>query len=177
MIHKAWSNVEEVPYCFSRSSVKFQGHTAKKKLLILTQIGHFRTVAPVWIHQWLQNYAKSLKWHRRGAGLFFGVIHQISRSHGLKNQWFESNLSKITRPVAAIKSLRFALFLGVLSGLLFFPAVVPRDIRVCGFLCCWLSVGGGVGGVLVWSLGWVFSGCGLRLLRLLSFVVFCLAVG
>ena len=36
-------------------------------------------------------------------------IHQISRSHVLKNRWFKSNLSKITRPVAAIKSLRFAL--------------------------------------------------------------------
>ena len=30
MMHKAWSNIEEVPYCFSRSSIKFQGHTAKK---------------------------------------------------------------------------------------------------------------------------------------------------
>ena len=30
MMHKAWSRIEEVPYCFSRSSVKFQGHTAKK---------------------------------------------------------------------------------------------------------------------------------------------------
>ena len=30
MMHKAWSSVEEVPYCFSRSSVKFQGHTALK---------------------------------------------------------------------------------------------------------------------------------------------------
>ena len=30
MMHKAWSSIEEVPYCFSRSSVKFQGHTAKK---------------------------------------------------------------------------------------------------------------------------------------------------
>ena len=39
--------------------------------------------------------------------LFVKVIHQISRSHGLKNLRFESNLSKITRPVAAIKSLRF----------------------------------------------------------------------
>ena len=48
-------------------------------------------------------------WYRRGALLFFEVIHQISRSHGLKNRWFGSNLSKITRPVAAIKSLRFAL--------------------------------------------------------------------
>ena len=44
--------------------------------------------------------------------MFFRVIHQISRSHGLKNRRFESNLSKITRPVAAIKSLRFALFRG-----------------------------------------------------------------
>ena len=26
MMHKAWSIIEEVPYCFSRSSVKFQGH-------------------------------------------------------------------------------------------------------------------------------------------------------
>ena len=38
------------------------------------------------------------------------VVHQISRSHGLKSWWFESNLGKITRPVAAIKSLRFVLF-------------------------------------------------------------------
>ena len=30
MMHKAWSNIEEVPYCFSRSSVKFQGHMALK---------------------------------------------------------------------------------------------------------------------------------------------------
>ena len=30
MMHKAWNSIEEVPYCFSRSSVKFQGHTALK---------------------------------------------------------------------------------------------------------------------------------------------------
>ena len=30
MMHKAWSSIEEVPYYFSRSSVKFQGHTALK---------------------------------------------------------------------------------------------------------------------------------------------------
>ena len=29
-MHKAWSSIEEVPYCFSRSSVIFQGHTALK---------------------------------------------------------------------------------------------------------------------------------------------------
>ena len=30
MRHKAWSSIEEVPYCFSRSSLKFQGHIALK---------------------------------------------------------------------------------------------------------------------------------------------------
>ena len=30
MLHKAWSSIVEVPYCFSRSSVKFQGRTALK---------------------------------------------------------------------------------------------------------------------------------------------------
>ena len=30
MMHKAWSSIEEVPKCFSRSSVKFQGHMALK---------------------------------------------------------------------------------------------------------------------------------------------------
>ena len=30
MIHRAWSSIVEVPYCFSRSYVKFQGHTALK---------------------------------------------------------------------------------------------------------------------------------------------------
>ena len=30
MIHKAWSSIEEMPYCFWGSSVKFLGHTAQK---------------------------------------------------------------------------------------------------------------------------------------------------
>ena len=30
MMHRAWSSKVEVPYCFSRSSVKFQGHAALK---------------------------------------------------------------------------------------------------------------------------------------------------
>ena len=30
MTHKACSRIEEVSFCFSRSSVKFQGHTALK---------------------------------------------------------------------------------------------------------------------------------------------------
>ena len=30
MMHRAWCGIEKVPYCFSRSSVKFQGHIALK---------------------------------------------------------------------------------------------------------------------------------------------------
>ena len=30
MMHKAWRRIDKGPYCFSRSYVKFEGHTAKK---------------------------------------------------------------------------------------------------------------------------------------------------
>ena len=40
---------------------------------IFTRIERFRTVTPVWIHQWFWNDAQSLKYHRRGALLFFKV--------------------------------------------------------------------------------------------------------
>ena len=30
MMHRPWSSIVEVPYCFSRSNIKFQGHTALK---------------------------------------------------------------------------------------------------------------------------------------------------
>ena len=30
MMHIAWSSIEEVPYCPSRSSIKFEGHTGQK---------------------------------------------------------------------------------------------------------------------------------------------------
>ena len=60
MMHKAWSSIEEVPYCFSRSSVKFQGHTVLRSSN-LTQIGSFGTVTPVWIHRWLWNVTQSFK--------------------------------------------------------------------------------------------------------------------
>ena len=50
---KAWSSIEEVLYAISMSCVKFQGHTAKKASM-LAQIGRFRTLTPVWNHQWLR---------------------------------------------------------------------------------------------------------------------------
>ena len=66
---------------------KGQGQRSKVKVTeVTTQLNHFRTVTPVWIHIWWWNDAYSLMLLRRGALLFFKVIHQISRSHGSKNR-------------------------------------------------------------------------------------------
>ena len=82
--------------------IVFQGHpsnlkvTQDKKWLILTRIERFRTVTQVWIHQWIRNGAQSLMECRRGALLFFKVIHQISRSYGTKNLfWPELSVSQL----------------------------------------------------------------------------------
>ena len=74
MMHNAWNNIEKVPYSFSRSNVKLQGHVAKKKFRFF--LGHPSNF----------KVTQAEKWQ------------------------FQSNLSKITRPAAVIKSLRFALF-------------------------------------------------------------------
>ena len=96
MIHKAWSSIEEMPYCFWGSSENFSV-TRLTQLSILTRIERFRTVTTIRIHQWVWNDAQSLKWHRRGALLFFKVIHQISRSHGSKNRriWPKLGVSRL----------------------------------------------------------------------------------
>ena len=76
-IHIWWWNdaqslsIEEVPYCFSRSSVKLQGHTVQKICQFFTQIERFRIVTPVWIDRWISNNAQSLTLYGRGALLFF----------------------------------------------------------------------------------------------------------
>ena len=63
------TSMQWVPYCFSRSSVKFQGRTGQKTS-ILTQIWRFRTVTLVWINWRLWNDAQSSKQHRGGALVF-----------------------------------------------------------------------------------------------------------
>ena len=54
----------------SDAYAKGQGQRSKVKVTeVKTPLDRFRSVTPVWIHQW----------HRRGALLFFKVIRQISR--------------------------------------------------------------------------------------------------
>ena len=54
---------------------------------------------------------------------------EISRSHWLKNRWFRSDLSKITRPVAAVKSLRIALLL--IYAIISYFSLSPPNIVLC----------------------------------------------
>ena len=50
---KAWSSIEEVPYCFWRSSVKFQGHSAKKNRRFWPKLGFLDrkidNLNPIWV--------------------------------------------------------------------------------------------------------------------------------
>ena len=72
MLHKAWNSKGEVPYCFPRSSIKFQDHTGQ----------NITDFDPNWAFPDYKPVAafKSLRF------ALFKVIHQISRSHGSKNR-------------------------------------------------------------------------------------------
>ena len=85
MVHKAWSRIEKMPYCFSRSYVKLQGHTALKIV----------DFDPNWAFpDCISSLESSMatKWCTKLAVTFkrcpivFKVILQISRSHGSKNR-------------------------------------------------------------------------------------------
>ena len=72
MLHKAWNSKGEMPYCFSRSFIKFQGHTVQ----------NITDFDPNWAFPDYRPVAafKSLRF------ALFKVIHQISRPHGSKNR-------------------------------------------------------------------------------------------
>ena len=85
-----WNGAQSLKQHRRYALLFFRGHpsnfevTRDKKSPILTRIEHFQTVAPVWIRWWLWNDAQSLIWYRRGGLLFFEVLYQVSRSHGLQ---------------------------------------------------------------------------------------------
>ena len=70
MLHKAWNSKEEMPYCFPRSSIKFQGHTGQ----------NITDFDPNWAFSDYRPVAafKSLRF------ALFRVIHQISSHTGWK---------------------------------------------------------------------------------------------
>ena len=115
MVHKAWSSIEEVPFCFRRSSIIFQGHKG----------WHITNFDPNWAFLDCKSSLNSpmdLKWRTR-----LDIVYKkcpivfpghpsnftVTRAEKL-TIWIQF---EITRPVAAIKSLRFALLLTYLKML------------------------------------------------------------
>ena len=78
MLHKAWNSKEEMPYCFPRSSIEFQGHTGQ----------NITDFYPNWA---FPNY----------------------------------------RPVAAFKSLRFALFVNATMLITVYQTIALTSISWC----------------------------------------------
>ena len=113
-MHKVWSGTGELRYYLSGSPIKFKGHAGKTST-IWPRLERFRTITLIWFEGWLWNDVHSLYEHARGATLFSEVIHQISRSHEPKNLRLRSDLAKITRTIAAMKSPGIALFISTLS--------------------------------------------------------------
>ena len=108
MMDKVWSSREEVAYCFSRSSIKFQGRRGQK-IADFDPNWAFVTVTQVWLQGWLRNDAQSLMWYRRGALLFSKVIHQIPKSHRIKYRQFrpEWSVNLLTVTPVWIHNLKF----------------------------------------------------------------------
>ena len=109
MFHRAWSNIREMPRCSLRSSIKFQGHMWQKSP-IFTQIVHFRTVTP----EFTNGYEMLHKaWNSKGQMSYCFPRSSIKfQGHAGQNITdFDPNCAfPDYRPVAAFKSLRFALF-------------------------------------------------------------------
>ena len=76
-----------------------------KNSQIFTQIRYFWTVIPIWIHRWFEMMHTA--WCSiKEVPCCFSFDFKITLA---ENRRFEFSLGKITRPVAAIKYLRFAL--------------------------------------------------------------------
>ena len=138
MMHKTWSSIEEVPYYFSVSSVKIKGHTRQKfadfdhrrcallfPMSSVTFWGHRRPKRSNFDPNWSfpdcnssLNSPMVLKWCTKLA--HWHSIDKVSYCFVRSSIKFPGHMgpkvndlnpisSKNTRPVAAIKSLRFAL--------------------------------------------------------------------
>ena len=82
IIVSSWNFLELSPRTrvTSMQKVKVRGQRSKVKVTeVTTQLSRFQTVTAVWIHIWWWNDTYSLMLLRRGALLFFKVIHQILR--------------------------------------------------------------------------------------------------
>ena len=95
-------------YCFPRSSIKFKGHTGQKNRQFWPKL----SVSGLWLQFEFTNGFEMM--HKAWCSIDEVPYYHLRSS--IKFQGYTgwkidgSNLSMIIRPVAAIKSLRFALF-------------------------------------------------------------------
>ena len=111
MMHKAWSSIEEVPYCFSRSYVKLQGRTAQK-IIDFDPNWEFPDYNSIQF-EFNDDYEMLHKaWNSKGEMPYCFPRSSIKfQGHTGQNITdFDPNWAFLDyRPVAAFKSLRFAL--------------------------------------------------------------------
>ena len=87
MMHRTWSSIVEVPYCFSRAYVKFQGHTALK-IFEFDPNWAFPDCNSSLNSPMAMKCCTKLETAKERCPIVFQVIHQISRSHGTKHHRF-----------------------------------------------------------------------------------------
>ena len=111
MMHKACSSIEEVPYCFSRSSVKFQGHTALKIIEFHPNWAFPDCSSSLNSPMGMKCCTKLETAKERCPIVFQGhpSNFKVTRDKNITD-FYPNWAFPDYRPVAAFKSLRFALF-------------------------------------------------------------------
>ena len=72
IMHKVWSWIEDLPYCFSETSVKFQSHMHRKfKLELQSRNAQFRSKSTIVLAEWPWNFADDLENNRAALLCYF----------------------------------------------------------------------------------------------------------
>ena len=108
MFHKAWNSKGEVPFCFPRSSVKFQGHTVQNitdfdpnwAFLDYRPVAAFKSLRFalfMTIRSFDGNDLCSQRWKCIGASYLLVVILS---DDGLARSWYQARKSKLNYLIA-----------------------------------------------------------------------------
>ena len=108
MMHKTSRGIEEVPYCFSRSSIPFECRTGQE-VAKLTQSAAFPDDNSSLNSKMAMKWCTKLVGAQKKCLIVLDVIHPIVNKQVPENANLASiSAFKITRLLAAIKFLRFA---------------------------------------------------------------------
>ena len=110
MMHKAWSSIEEVPYCFSRSSIKFQGHIALEIVEFDSNWAFPDCNSSLNSTMAMKCCTKLETAKKRCPIVFQGHPSNFKVTRDKHHRFWPKLGVSDYRPVAAFKSLRFALF-------------------------------------------------------------------